>query len=123
MDTKDKVTDMKTLGKLLKDEGKLPQIEGKEFVKIGIIESDQRDNLINAKGEQAKANTTRYSFVAISKDGSVVPLDITQDHAEGNNPTEKNYQVSQTGEIKQEAVLSRFNIGKGTLAIKNGKYG
>ena len=123
MDTKDKVTDMRTLGKLLKDEGKLPQIEGKNFDKIGIIESDDRDKLLNEKGNQAKVNTTRYSFVAISRDGSVVPLDIEQDYQEGNNPREVNYQVDQQGRVKQDDVLSRFKIGEGTLAIKNGKYG
>lgn len=123
MDTKDKVTDMKTLGKMLKDEGKLPQIEGKKFDKIGIIESDDRDKLLNEKGEQAKVNTTRYSFVAIARDGSVVPLDISQDHQEGNNPREANYQVDQQGRVKQDDVLSRFNLGEGTLAVKNGKYG
>ena len=123
MDTKDKVTDMRTLGKLLKDEGKLPQIEGKEFEKIGIIESDERDNLLNKQGERAKVNTTRYSFVAIAKDGRVVPLEIEQDHEEGNNPREVNYQVTQQGKVKQDDVLSRFKIGEGTLAVKNGKYG
>ena len=123
MDTSNKVTDMKTLGKILKDEGKLPQIDGKEFTKIGIIESDERDNLLNAKGEKAKVNTTRYSFVAIAKDGSAVPLDIEQDHAEGNNPREVNYQVTQQGQVKKGDVLSRFKIGEGTFAIKNGKYG
>lgn len=121
MDTKDKVTDMKTLGKLLKDEGKLPQIEGKEFVKIGIIESNERGNLENEKGE--KANTTRYSFVAMAKDGSVVPLNLEQDHAEGNNPRKINYQVNQKGEVSQDDVLSRFKVGEGSLAVKNGKYG
>lgn len=123
MDTSNKVTDMKTLGKMLKDEGKMPQIKGKEFIKIGIIESDERDNLLNAKGEKAKVNTTRYSFVAIAKDGSAVPLDIEQDYAEGNNPREVNYQVTQQGQIKKGDVLSRFKLGEGTLAIKNGKYG
>lgn len=123
METRDKVTDMKTLGKLLKEEGKLPEIEGKEFVKIGIIESDQRDHLRNETGEKAKVNTTRYSFVAIAKDGSVVPLNLEQDHTEGNNPREVNYQVNQKGEVRKDDVLSRFKIGEGTLAVKNGKYG
>ncbi len=123
MDTKDKVTDMKTLGKLLKDNNKLPKIEGKEFTKIGIIESDERNQLLNEKQERAKVNTTRYSFVAISKDGSVIPLEIEQDHAEGNNPREVNYQVNQKGEVSQDDVLSRFKIGEGTFAVKNGKYG
>lgn len=123
MDTKDKVTDMKTLGKLLKDNNKLPQVKGKEFVKIGIIESDQKDKLVKENGENEKADTTRYSMVAISKDGTVVPLDIQKDHAEGNNPTEKNYQVKQNGKVEKDAVLSRFKIGEGTFAIKNGNYG
>lgn len=123
MEMNDKVTDMKTLGKVLEKAGMLPKVEGKEFVKLGVIESNERDNLITSKGEKAKANTTRYAFVAIAKDGSVVPLDLKQDHAEGNNPRETNYQVNQKGEVVQEDVLSRYKIGEGTLAIKNGNYG
>lgn len=123
MEMNDKVTDMKTLGKVLEKAGMLPKVEGKEFVKLGVIESNQRDNLITSKGENAKNNTTRYAFVAIAKDGSVVPLDLRQDHAEGNNPRETNYQVSQKGEVTQDDVLSRYKIGEGTLAIKNGNYG
>ena len=123
MNNDNKVTDMRTLGKLLRDEGKLPQIEGKEFEKIGIIESDERDNLLDEKGEKAKVNTTRYSFVAIAKDGTVVPLDISQDYEEGNNPREVNYQINQQGKVFKDDVLSRYKIGEGTLAIKNGKYG
>lgn len=123
MDTKDKVTDMKNLGQLLERDGKLPKMDGKNFIKLGIIESDQKDNLVNEKGEQQKADTTRYSFVAIANDGTVVPIDIEKDHAEGNNPREANYQVKQNGEIKQDDVLSRYKIGNGTLAIKNGEYG
>lgn len=123
MDTKDKVTDMKNLGQLLEKYDKLPKLEGKKFVKIGIIESDQKDNLINQKGEKENADTTRYSFVAIANDGTVVPLDIEKDHAEGNNPRETNYQVKQNGEIEQDDVLSRYKIGESTIAVKNGKYG
>lgn len=123
MDAKDKVTDMKTLGQVLQKEGKLPNLEGKKFTKIGIIESDERDNLQNQKGEKAKVNTTRYSFVAIANDGTVVPLDIQQDYAEGNNPRETNYQVNQKGEVNKDDVLSRYKIGEGTLAVKNGNYG
>jgi len=119
----DMVTDMKTLEQLLEDNGKLPEIQGKKFVKMGVIESDHRDNLLNEKGEKAKVNTTRYSFIAISNDGTVVPLELSQDHQEGNNPTEINYQVNQKGKVEQDDVLSRFNIGEGTFAVKNGKYG
>ena len=119
----DKVTDMKTLGQILEDNGKLPEVQGKKFVKMGVIESYSKDNLVDENGEKSKINTTRYSFVAISNDGIVIPLDLSQDHAEGNNPREINYQVNQKGEVEQDDVLSRFNIGEGTFAIKNGKYG
>lgn len=123
MEMNDKVTDMKTLGQLLEDNEKLPQIQGKKFIKMGVIESDHRDELLNTKGENAKVNTTRYSFVAIASDGTVVPLELSQDYAEGNNPREVNYQVDQAGKVEQDDVLSRFKIGSGTFAIKNGKYG
>ena len=123
LDVTDKVTDMKTLGKILEDDGKLPEQEGKKFTKLGIIESDEKKELQNQKGEKEKVNTTRYSFVAIATDGSVVPLDLEQDHTEGNNPREVNYQVQQNGKVKQDDVLSRFKIGNGTFAIKNGQYG
>lgn len=123
MEMNDKVTDMKTLGQLLEENDKLPQIEGKKFIQMGVIESEQRDNLINTRGETAKVNTTRYSFVAIAKDGSVVPLELSQDHQKGTNPREENYQVDQKGEVSKDDVLSRFNIGRGTFAVKNGKYG
>ena len=73
---KDNVTDMKTLGQVLDKNKKLPHIEGKKFTKMGIIESDHRDELVDEKGQKAKVNTTRYSFVAIANDGSVVPMDL-----------------------------------------------
>ena len=120
---KDNVTDMKTLGQVLKKENKLPEVEGKKFTKMGIIESDHRDELINEKGEKVKANTTRYSFVAIANDGTVVPMDLEQDHQEGRNPTEKNLQVTRDGKVKQDDVLSRYKIGEGSIAVKNSKYG
>lgn len=123
MNFNDKVTDIRDLGQLISDEGKMPKLEGKNFVKMGIIESEQMDNLININGKVAKENTTRYSFVAIASDGTVVPMDLEQDYQEGNNPTEKNYQVSRNGEIKQDDVLSRFKIGEGSFSVKNGKYG
>lgn len=123
MNFNDKVTDIRDLGQLISDEGKMPKLEGKTFVKMGIIESEQMDNLTNTNGKVAKENTTRYSFVAIASDGTVVPMDLEQDYQEGDNPTEKNYQVSRNGEIKQDDVLSRFKIGEGSFSIKNGKYG
>lgn len=123
LDMNDKVTDMKTLGQLLQSNNKLPQMEGKKFTKMGVIESDHIDEVVNTKGENEKAKTTRYSFVAIANDGTVVPINLSQDYAEGNNPREANYQVNQKGEVTQDDVSSRFKIGQGTFAIKNGEYG
>lgn len=120
---KDNVTDMKTLGQVLDKNKKLPHIEGKKFTKMGIIESDHRDELVDEKGQKAKVNTTRYSFVAIANDGTVVPMDLEQDHQEGINSTEKSLQVTQKGKIEYDDVKSRYKIGNGTFAIKNGEYG
>lgn len=123
MNFNDKVTDIRDLGQLISDEGKMPKLEGKNFVKMGIIESEQMDNLKNANGDIAKENTTRYSFVAIATDGTVVPIDLEQDYQEGSNPLEENYQISRDGKIEKDDVLSRFKIGDGSFSIKNGQYG
>ena len=123
MNFNDKVTDIRDLGQLISDEGKMPKLEGKNFVKMGIIESDQMDNLKNVNGDIAKENTTRYSFVAIASDGTVVPIDLEQDYQEGSNPLEENYQISRDGKIEKDDVLSRFKIGDGSFSIKNGQYG
>lgn len=123
MNFNDKVTDIRDLGQLISDEGKMPKLEGKNFVKMGIIESDQMDNLKNINGDIARENTTRYSFVAIATDGTVVPIDLEQDYQEGSNPLEENYQLSRDGKIEKDDVLSRFKIGDGSFSIKNGQYG
>lgn len=123
MDTKDKVTDMKTLGQIIEKSGKMPNMEGAKFTKIGIIESVERDNLVNEKGEKERTNTTRYSFVAITNDNKVVPLDLELDNTAGDSPKEQNYQVSQNGEVKKDDVTSRYKLGEGTISVKNGEYG
>ena len=123
MNFENKTTDMKTLGQLLQKEGKIPNIPGKKFTKMGIIESDQMDELTTQNGEKSKVNSTRYSFVAIATDGTVVPMNLEQDHQEGNNPLETNYQVNQDGSVEKDDVLSRFKIGEGTFSVKNGQYG
>lgn len=119
----DKATDMKTLGHIIEKAGKMPKVDGKKFVKMGIVESDKLDNITNSKGEKSYRNTTRYSVVAIATDGTVVNMDLEQDYQEGNNPRETNYQVRQDGRVEKDDVLSRFKIGEGTFSIKNGKYG
>lgn len=123
MDTKDKVTDMKTLGQIIEKSGKMPDMEDAKFTKIGIIESVERDNLVNAKGEKEKTNTTRYSFIAITNDNKVVPLDLELDNTAGINSKEQNYQISQKGEVKKDDVTSRYKLGEGTISVKNGEYG
>lgn len=123
MDTKDKVTDMKTLGQIIEKSGKMPNMEGAKFTKIGIIESVERDNLVNEKGEKERTNTTRYSFVAITNDNKVVPLDLELDNTAGDSSKEQNYQVSQNGEVKKDDVTSRYKLGEGTISVKNGEYG
>ena len=70
-------TDMKSIGQLLKEAGKMPNIEGKTFTKMGIVESS---DFKNAKG---KTNTTRFTLAAIASDGTIVPLDLEQDYQEG----------------------------------------
>ncbi len=123
MDTKDKVTDMKTLGQVIEKAGKMPNVKDAKFTKIGIIESVERDNLVNEKGEKEKTNMTRYSFVAITNDNKVVPLDLELDNTAGENQKEQNYQVSQKGEVKKDDVTSRYKLGEGTISVKNGEYG
>ena len=118
-----KITDFKTLGQVLDKNGKLPHIEGKKFTKMGVIESDDRDKLKDINGKNAEKNTTRYSLVAIANDGTVVPLDLKQDSLDGRNPMRQNYQINHDGQVIKDDVLSRFSIGKGSFAIKNGQMG
>ena len=123
LEFRDKVTDMKTLGDLIESAGKMPQLDGKSFVKMGVIESSQLKNVKNKNDEFSNVNTTRYSFVAIATDGTIVPMDLEQDHQEGINSNEKNYQVMQNGNVREGTVLSRFKIGEGSFSIRNGNYG
>ena len=109
-------TSMKSIGQVLQRAGKMPQVEGKTFTKIGIIESDRVKDI----DKDAKTNTTRFSLVAISTDGTVVPLNLEQDHQEGNNPREISHRVNADGSIEQDDVNSRFIIGNSgeTISIK-----
>ena len=118
------VTDFKTLGQVLDKNGKLPHMKGKTFTKMGVIASEDSKKLVNEKGQKVKErNSTKYSFVAIANDGTVVPINLEQDREEGRNPMERNYQVNQRGEVIQDDINSRYRIGDGTLSIKNGQMG
>ena len=111
-------TDLKTVGQVLKRAGKMPKVEGKEFTKLGIVESDDIKNI----DKKAKTNTTRFSFVAIASDGTVVPINLEQDRQEGDNPRDISYNTRAYGQIEQDDVKSRYRIGNNgeTLSIKQG---
>ena len=96
--------------------------------KIGVIESDQMDEMKNEKGQKYKSPTTRYSLVAIGKDGTVEPLQkyipqLRQRSASGNNPTPQKYQVRDDGSVVKDSVLSEFEIGRKIIQIDNKEMG
>ena len=96
--------------------------------KIGVIESDQMDEMKNEKGQKYKSLTTRYSLVAIGKDGTVEPLQkyipqLRQRSASGNNPTPQKYQVRDDGSVEKDSILSEFEIGDKIIQIDNKEMG
>ena len=109
-------TSMKTIGGVLERADKMPKVPGKNFTKLGIVES----NKIKDIDKDARTNTTRFSIVAIASDGTVVPLELEQDSQEGNNPREISYRVNADGRVEQDDVNSRFKIGNSgeTISIK-----
>ena len=96
--------------------------------KIGVIESDQMDEMKNEKGQKYKSLTTRYSLVAIGKDGTVEPLQkyipqLRQRSASGNNPMAQKYQVRDDGSVEKDSILSEFEIGDKIIQIDNKEMG
>lgn len=122
------VTDMDSLGERLEKAGK---IKGNDkHAKVGIVESDQMDNLRDEKGNKLHGHSSRYQAVVLTnqtaKDGGQVvkPLDIENDTQEGTNPNEKIYQVDQNGTTKKGDVVTRLKIqGEETIGIEKGQYG
>ena len=125
MKVNDKATDMKTVGQLFESAGKFPKLDKNdgEITHVGIIESDDLKKLSDKNGKRLDRNTTRYSMAAITNEGKAIPMQMEQDHQEGNNPLEQNYQVKQNEDVEKDDVLSRFKLGDGTISIKNGQYG
>lgn len=121
MDLSNKTTDMKTLGQLLAQEGKIPS--DKEYTKLVVVESDRINDFKDKDGKQIKGYSTRYQFALVAKDGTFSPINLEQDSQEGNNPLEENIQVKSDGSVKQSGVLSRYKIGDGSLAVDNEAYG
>ena len=102
----------------------LPQ----DIDRIGVIESYQMSDLKNEKGERYDNESTRYSLVAIGKDGKVRPLteyipELEQRDSVGNDPTKESYQVDTEGKVEKDAVLSEYQFGSKIIQIDNREMG
>ena len=96
--------------------------------KIGVIESYQMSNLRDENGKSYEENSTRYSLVAIGKDGNVEPLSkympgLEQRDSSGNDPTRETYQVDNEGNVEKDAVLSEYQFGSKIIQIDNKETG
>lgn len=122
MDTR--VTDMSNLEQVLEKNEKIPELEhGDEPLKMGIVESDEINQLTDEKGEKEEGHSSRFQAVITTKQGKVKALDLENDTQEGTNPLEKNYQVKQNETVKSGDVLTRLKVGEGTIGIEKGQYG
>jgi len=102
----------------------LPQ----DVVKIGVIESYQMSNLHNSEGKDYSNATTRYSLIAIGKNGEVRPLseyipELEQRDSVGNNPVEESYQVDDSGRVNKDANLTEYQFGSKVIQIDNKEMG
>lgn len=99
-----------------------------EVAKIGVIESYQMSNLRDENGKSYEENSTRYSLVAIRKDGNVEPLSkympgLEQRDSSGKDPTRETYQVDNDGNVEKDAVLSEYQFGSKIIQIDNKETG
>lgn len=96
--------------------------------RIGVIESYQMSDLQDEEGKKYDDESTRYSLVAIGKDGKVRPLsqyipDLEQRGSTGNDPTRESYQVDTEGRVEKDAVLSEYQFGNKIIQIDNREMG
>lgn len=115
IDLGERANDMHDMRKWLG--GQLPS----EINRIGVVESYQLQ-------DYGGKNTTRYSLVAIGKDGTVEPLEnyipqLKQRSSAGNNPREESYQVRTDGTAEKDAVLSEYEIGDKIIQLDNKEMG
>ena len=124
-------TDMDSLGEKLEKAGKIKGSDEKGG-KLGIVESDELDNLRDENGERIEGHSSRYEAVVITnktgRDGKPIvrALDLENDTQEGTNPEEQTYQVSQNKNqpAKKGDVLTRLRVqGQETIGIEKGQYG
>ena len=99
-----------------------------DVAKIGVIESYQMSNLRDENGKSYEENSTRYSLVAIGKDGNVEPLSkympgLEQRDSSGNDPTRETYQVDNEGNVEKDAALSEYQFGSKIIQIDNKETG
>ena len=104
--------------------GKIP----KDIKKIGVIYSDEMNKMKDENGKSYDRNSTRYSLVAISKDGNVEPLqkyipELQQRSASGDNPIPEKYQVRDDGTVEKDSILSEYEIGDKIIQLDNKEMG
>lgn len=100
----------------------------KNIEKIGVIYSDDRDEMKDKTGEEYDRRTTTYSLIAIGKDGTVEPLEkyvpnLKQRGESGNSPTEQKWQVRADGTVEKDSVFSEYEIGNKIIQIDNKEMG
>ena len=124
-------TDMDSVGEKLEKAGKIKGADERHG-KLGIVESDELDNLRDENGERLEGHSSRHEAVVITnktgKDGKPIvgTLDLENDAQEGTNPEEQNYQVSQNKNqpVKKGDVITRLKVqGQETIGIEKGQYG
>ena len=124
-------TDMDSIGEKLEKAGVIKGADEKNG-KLGIVESDELDNLRDENGKRLEGHSSRYEAVVITnktgKDGKPIvrALDLENDTQEGTNPEEQNYQVRQNKNqpAKKGDVLTRLRVqGQETIGIEKGQYG
>ena len=104
--------------------GKIPQ----NITKVGVIYSDEMNEMKDESGKSYDRNSTRYSLVAISKDGKVEPLqkyipELQQRSASGDNPISRKYQVRDDGTVEKDSILSEYEIGDKIIQLDNKEMG
>lgn len=104
--------------------GKIP----KDITKVGVIYSEQMNKMKDENGKSYDRNSTRYSLVAISKDGKVEPLqkyipELQQRSASGDNPIPEKYQVRDDGTVEKDSILSEYEIGDKIIQLDNKEMG
>lgn len=115
----ERATDVQDLRRWLESNGaKIP----KDFVKIGVIESDTLRNMKDENGKTIDNSSTRFGLVLIGKNGKVEPLkkyvpQLEQNHSSGNDPIESQYQIHTDGSVEKDPVLSEYRIGRAIIQL------